>query len=138
MCLHFSTGCRFLNLDPRQVDSPCCRPPDIQFPHCFDDKRGARRKGRQDKHRDPGTTDGAAAARTPTRKSFYFILFWLVYPLLMFFLFTNDSGKLNVHVTFTGGPNVVTCEQCMLSFCLNPQYNVCSLVLLQCPPYLMM
>ena len=44
----------------------------------------------------------------------------------------------NVHMTFTGGPNVVTCEQCMLSSCLNPQYNVCSFVVLQCPPYLMM
>ena len=28
----------------------------------------ARRKGRQDKHGDPSETDGAAAARTPTRK----------------------------------------------------------------------
>ena len=64
----FPQDADFSNLDPRQVDSPCCRPPDIQFPHCFDHKRGARRKGRQDKHRDPGTTGGAAAARTPTRK----------------------------------------------------------------------
>ena len=59
---YFSTGCKFSNLDPGQVDSPCCRPPDIQFPHCFDHKRGARRQGRQDKHRDPGETDRAAAA----------------------------------------------------------------------------
>ena len=137
MCLYFSTGCRFSNLDPRQVDSPCCRPPDIQFPHCFDHKRGARRKGRQDKHRDPGKTDGAAAARTPTENnSTYSVLACLPSPYV--FLFTNGSGKLNVHVTFTGGPNVVTCEQCMLLSCLNPQYNVCSFVVLQCPPYLMM
>ena len=52
------------------------------------------------------------------------------------FLFANDSGKLNVHMNFTGGPNVVTCEQCMLSSCLTPQYNVCSFVVLKRPPYL--
>ena len=138
MCLYFSTGCRFSNLDPRQVDSPCCRPPDIQFPHCFDHKRGARQKGRQDKHRDPGETGQGCCSANSNQKIILLILFWLVYPLLMFFLFTNDSGKLNVHVTFTGGPNVVTCEQCMLSSCLNPQYNVCSFVVLQRPPYLMM
>ena len=54
------------------------------------------------------------------------------------FLFTNDSGKPNVHMTFTGRPNVVTCEQCMLSSYLSPQYNVCSFIVLQRPPYLMM
>ena len=27
MCLYFSTGRRFSNLDPGQADSPCCRPP---------------------------------------------------------------------------------------------------------------
>lgn len=72
----------------------------------------------------------------PENNSTYSVLACLPSPYV--FLFTNGSGKLNVHVTFTGGPNVVTCEQCMLSFCLNPQYNVCSLVVLQCPPYLMM
>ena len=40
-------------------------------------------------------------------------------------------------MTFTGGPNIVTCEQCVLSSCLTPQYNVCSFVVLQRPPYLM-
>ena len=39
MCLYFSTGHRFSNLDPGQADSPCCSPPDIWFPHCFDHKR---------------------------------------------------------------------------------------------------
>ena len=53
------------------------------------------------------------------------------------FLFVNDSEKLNVHMNFTGGPNVVTCEQCMLTSCLTPQYNVCSFVVLKCLPYLM-
>ena len=71
----------------------------------------------------------------PKNNSTYSVLACLPSPYV--FLFTNDSGKLNVRVTFTGGPNAVTCEQCMLS-CLNPQYNVCSLVVLQCPPYLMM
>ena len=45
------------------------------------------------------------------------------------FLFVNDSRKLNVHMNFTGGPNVVTCEQCMPSSCLTPQYNVCSFMI---------
>ena len=72
----------------------------------------------------------------PENNSTYFVLACLPSPYV--FLFTNDSGKLNVHVTFTGGPNVVTCEQCMLSSCLNPQYHVCSFVVLQRPPYLMM
>ena len=40
MCLYFSTGHRFSNLDPGLSDSPCCSPPDIRFPHCFDHKRG--------------------------------------------------------------------------------------------------
>ena len=72
----------------------------------------------------------------PENNSTYSVLACLPSPYV--FLFTTDSGKLNVHMTFTGGPNVVTCEQCMLSSCLNPQYNVCSFVVLQCPPYLMM
>ena len=118
-----------------QVDSPCCRPPDIQFPHCFQHKREAHWKGRQDKHRDPSETDGAAAAKLqPENNSTYSVLARLPSPYV--FLFTNDSGEHNVHMTFTGGPNVVSCEQCMLSSCLNPQYNVCFFVVLQCPPYL--
>ena len=40
-------------------------------------------------------------------------------------------------MNYSGGPNIVTCEQCMLSTCLTPQYNVCSFVVLQRPPYLM-
>ena len=32
-------------------------------------------------------------------------------------------------MNFTGGPNVVTCEQCMPSSCLTPQYNVCSFMI---------
>ena len=72
----------------------------------------------------------------PENNSTYSVLACLPSPYV--FLFTTDSGKLNVHMTFTGGPNVVTCEQCMLSSCLNPQYNVRSFVVLQCPPYLMM
>ena len=40
-------------------------------------------------------------------------------------------------MNYSGGPHVVSCEQCMLSSCLTPQYNVCSFVVLQRPPYLM-
>ena len=40
-------------------------------------------------------------------------------------------------MNYTGGPNVVSCEQCMLSSCLTPQYNVCSFVVLKCPSNLM-
>ena len=72
----------------------------------------------------------------PENNSTYSVLACLRSPYV--FLFTNASGKLNVHMTFTGGPNVVTCEECMLSSCLNPQYNVCSFVVLHRPPYLMM
>ena len=53
------------------------------------------------------------------------------------FLFVNNSRKFNVQMNFTGGPNPVTCEQCMLSSCLTPQYNVFSFVVLKRPPYLM-
>ena len=53
------------------------------------------------------------------------------------FLFTNDSGRLTIHMNHSGGPNVMSCEQCMLSSCLTPQYNVYSFVVLKRPPYLM-
>ena len=53
------------------------------------------------------------------------------------FLFANDWGKLDVRMNFAGGPHVVACDQCMLSSCLAPQYNVCSFVVLERPPYLM-
>ena len=72
----------------------------------------------------------------PENNSTYSVLACLPSPSI--FLLTNDSGKLNVHMTFTGGPNVVICEQCMCSSCLNPQYNVFSFVVLHRPPYLMM
>ena len=52
------------------------------------------------------------------------------------FLFTNDSGRLNIQINYSGGSNVVSCEQCMLSSCLTPQY-VCSFVVLKSPPYIM-
>ena len=71
----------------------------------------------------------------PENNSTYSVLACLPSPYV--FLFTNDSKKLNVRMNYSGGPNVVTCEQCILSTCLTPQYNVCSFVVLQCPPYLM-
>ena len=40
-------------------------------------------------------------------------------------------------MNYAGGPNVVTCEQCMLSSRLTSQYNVCSFVVLKRPPCLM-
>ena len=40
-------------------------------------------------------------------------------------------------MNYSGGPNIVYCEPCMLSSCLTPQYNICSFVVLQCPPCLM-
>ena len=52
------------------------------------------------------------------------------------FLFTNDSKRLYIQMNYSGGPNIVYCEQCMLSSCLTPQYNICSFVVLQRPPYL--
>ena len=55
----------------------------------------------------------------------------------MFFLFTNDSKRLNMQINYTGRPNVVSCEKCMLSSCLTPQYNVCSFMVLKRLPYLM-
>ena len=71
----------------------------------------------------------------PENNSTYSVLACLSSPYV--FLFTNDSKKLNVHMNYSGGPNIVTCEQCMLSSCLNPQCNVCSFVVLQRPSYLM-
>ena len=64
------------------------------------------------------------------------ILCWLLYPPLTFFLFTNDSKRLHIQMNYSGGPNIVYCEQCILS-CLTPQYNICSFVVLLRPPYLM-
>jgi len=61
----------------------------------------------------------------PDSNSTYSILACLPSPYV--FLFTNDSKRLNVCMNYSGGPNIVTCEQCMLSSCLTPQYNVCSL-----------
>ena len=58
----------------------------------------------------------------------------LPYPYVL--LFTNDSKRLHIQVSYSGGPNIVCCEPCMLSSCLTPQYNICSFVVLQHPPYL--
>ena len=65
----------------------------------------------------------------------YSILACLPSPYVL--LFANDSKRLNIQIHYSGGPHVVSCEQCMLSSCLTPQYNVCSFVVLQRPPYLM-
>ena len=71
----------------------------------------------------------------PKSNSTYSILACLPFPYV--FLFTNDSEKLTIQMNYSGGPNVVSCEQCMLSSCLTPQYKICSFVVLQRPPYLM-
>ena len=70
----------------------------------------------------------------PENNYIYSILACLPSPYV--FLFTNDSGRLNIQMNYSGGPNVVSCEQCMLSSCLTPQYTVCSFVVLQRPPYI--
>ena len=71
----------------------------------------------------------------PENDSTYSVLASLPSPYV--FLFTNDSKRLHIQMNYSGGPNIVYCEQCMLSSCLTPQYNICSFVVLQRPPYLM-
>ena len=71
----------------------------------------------------------------PENDSIYSILACLPSPYG--FLFTNDSGRLNIQVNYSDEPNVVSCEQCMLSSCLTTQYKISSFVVLQRPPYLM-
>ena len=78
------------------------------------------------------TTAPITLTRTENDSTF-FILACLPSPYV--FLFTNDSGRLNIQINYSGGSNVVSCEQCMLSSCLTPQY-VCSFVVLQRPPYI--
>ena len=82
MCLYFSTGCRFSNLHPGQADSPCCSPPDIQFPHCFNHKRSPPQG--EATSRSWWDRWGCCSANS-NQKIILLILFWLVYPLLMFF-----------------------------------------------------
>ena len=50
---------------------------------------------------------------------------------------SKERKELNVQIKHSGGPNVISCKQCMLSSCFTPQYNVCSFAVLQHPPYLM-
>ena len=67
----------------------------------------------------------------PKNDSIYSALACLSSPYV--FLFTNNSKNLQIHMNYTARPNKVSCKQCMLSSCLNPQYNVCSFVVLQHP-----
>ena len=48
----------------------------------------------------------------PENNSTYSVLACLRLPYV--FLFTNDSKKLNVHMNYSGGSNVVTCKQGIL------------------------
>ena len=129
---------------------PCCTPQPRakKFVHrvrareesapakCRPDQRGARQQGDKINIEIPARLTGLLQRELqPENNSTYSVLACL--PLPYVFLFTNDSNKLNVFMNYSGGPNVVTCEQCMLSSCLNPQCNVCSFVVLQCPSYLM-
>ena len=135
MCLYFSTECRFFNLD--RLIRHVAVPQTSSSPIASSTKEEpARRGGKINIEIPAGPTGLLQPELQPENNSTYSDLACLPSPYV--FLFTNDSGKLNVHMTFTGGPSVVTCEQCMLSSCLNPQYNVCSFVVLQRPPYLMM
>ena len=70
----------------------------------------------------------------PENDSTYSVLACLPSPYI--FLFTNDSKRLHIQMNYSGGPNIVYCEQCILS-CLTPQYNICFFVVLLRPPYLM-
>ena len=65
------------------------------------------------------------------------ILCWLLYPPLTFFCSLITRKNLHIQINYPGGPNIVYCEQCMLLSCLTSQYNICSFVVLRCPPYLM-
>ena len=112
----FSTGCRFINLDPGQADSSCRSPPGTWFLHCRDHKK---QKGNSSAATAawnscvPGAAGGASltdgthyavpAGRrgkinieirrdwqsccraNSEQKIILLILFWLDYPLLMFF-----------------------------------------------------
>ena len=63
----------------------------------------------------------ATAPITLTRTkniSTYSVLACLPSPYV--FLFANDSKRLNIQIHYSGGPHVVSCEQCMLSSCLTP------------------
>ena len=71
----------------------------------------------------------------PENDSTYSVLASLPSPYV--FLFTNDSKSLHIQMNYSGGPNIVYYEQYMFSSCLTPQYNICSFVVLQRPPYLM-
>ena len=134
MCLYFSTGCRFSNLDRliHHVADPQTSSPPIAS---ITKEEPTRRGGKINMEIPARLTRLLQRELQPENNSTYSDL--ACPPSSYVFLFTNDSGKLNVHMTFTGGPNVVTCEQCMLSSCLNPRY-VCFFVVLQRPPYLMM
>ena len=50
---------------------------------------------------------------------------------------SKERKELNVQIKHSGGPNMVSCEQCMLSSSLTPRSNVCSFVVLKRPPYIM-
>lgn len=71
----------------------------------------------------------------PENDSTYSVLACLPSPYT--FLCTNDSKRLHIQMNYSGGPNIVYCEQCMLSSCLTPQYNISSFVVLQRPPHSM-
>ena len=132
--MYFSTECRFSNLDRliRRVADPQTSSSPIAS---ITKEEPARRGGKINIEIPVGLTGLLQRELQPENNSTYSVLACLPSPYV--FLFTNDSNKLNVRMNYSGGPNVVTCEQCMLSSCLNAQCNVCSFVVLQCPSYLM-
>ena len=134
MCLYFSTGCRFSNLD--RLIHHVAGPQTSSSPIASITKEEPTRRGGKINIEIPARLTGLLQRELqPENNSSYSVLACLPSPYV--FHFTNDSKKLNVPMNYSGGPNIVTCEQCMLSSCLNPQCNVCSFVVLQCPSYLM-
>ena len=59
----FSTGCRFINLDPGQADSSCHSPPGTWFLHCRDhikQKGNSSAAATTGNSRAPGAVGGAS------------------------------------------------------------------------------
>ena len=96
MCVYFSTECRFFNLDRliRHVADPQTSSSPIAS---ITKEEPARRGGKINIEIPAGPTGLLQRELQPENNSTYSVLACL--PSSYVFLFTNDSGKLNVHVT---------------------------------------
>ncbi|XP_043328041.1 endogenous retrovirus group K member 7 Env polyprotein-like [Cervus canadensis] len=52
-------------------------------------------------------------------------------------MYTNGSNKLQIYPNYTGGPTIVTCDQCILSTSVTSSFNIQAFVILKRPPNLM-